>query len=127
MLKTILTAAAALAIATGAAKASGDAANGEKVFKKCAACHMIGDGAKNRVGPILTGIVGRAIASVDDFKYSDAFLTKKSEGFVWSNENLHDYLENPRKYIPKNKMSFAGLKKEDERDDVIAYLETFGQ
>jgi cytochrome c len=125
MLKTMFTAAAVLGIAAGAAMAQGDPANGEKVFRKCKACHMVGDGAKNRVGPQLNGVVGRAIASVEDFRYSDAFLEKKEEGFVWSNANLHDYLESPRKYIPKNKMSFAGLRKEDERDDVIAYLETF--
>jgi cytochrome c2 len=123
----LATALAALAIAglAGAAHAEGDAAKGEKVFNKCKACHMVGDNAKNRVGPELNGIVGRAIASAPEFKYSDAFQAKKGEGFVWSEDSLKEYLEDPKKFIPGNKMAFAGLKKEDDRENVVAYLKTF--
>ncbi|PWE34342.1 cytochrome c family protein [Maritimibacter sp. 55A14] len=123
-LKTALTVACLVGIALPA-HADGDAEAGEKVFRKCKACHMIGEGAKPRVGPPLTGVVGAEVASNEDFKYSDAFMAKKEEGMVWSEDNLAAYLENPRDFIPGNKMSFAGLRKEEDRADVIAYLETF--
>lgn len=122
--RTIFAAAVAVVLA-GPALADGDAAKGEKVFNKCKVCHMVGDNAKNRVGPILNGIVGAEIASVDGFKYSDAFLAEKEEGFVWTEENIDAYLADPRGFIPKNRMAFAGLKKDDEREDVIAYLKQF--
>ena len=125
MLKTILSVAAAGVVTAGAAAAQGDAAAGERVFRKCAACHMVGDDAKNRVGPVLNGVIGREIASVDGFRYSDAFTDLKAEGFVWTEENLHAYLENPRQFIKRNRMAFAGLRKADERADVIAYLAKF--
>jgi cytochrome c len=124
MIKTMLSAAFAVAVAAGSAQA-GDAEAGAKTFRKCAACHAVGDGAKNKVGPALNGVVGSEIASVEGFRYSDAFMEKKAEGFTWTEENLAAYLENPRKFIAKNKMSFAGLRKEDERANVIAYLATF--
>ncbi len=109
----------------GSALAEGDAAAGEKIFKKCKACHQVGDGAKNRVGPVLNGIVGNEIASVENFKYSKAFMAKKDEGLVWTEEVLDAYLTKPKKYIKGTKMTFAGLKKEAQRADVIAYLLTF--
>ncbi len=109
----------------GSALAEGDAAAGEKVFRKCKACHAVGDGAKNKVGPMLNGIVDAEIASVEDFKYSEAFLAKKAEGLVWTEEELDAFLTKPKKYLKGTKMSFAGLKKEDQRADVIAYLKTF--
>ncbi len=117
--------ATALACLALPAWADGDAAKGEKVFNKCKACHAVGENAKNKVGPQLNGIVGAEIASVEGFKYSDAFMEKKGEGLVWNEENLEAYLEKPKDFIPKTKMSFAGLRKEDEREDVIAYLKTF--
>ena len=107
------------------ALADGDVEAGKKVFNKCKACHAVGEDAKNKVGPELNGIVGRAIAAAPDFKYSDAFLAKKAEGFVWDEEALDAYLAKPKDFIPDNKMSFVGLRKEDEREDVIAYLKTF--
>lgn len=113
------------ALIAGPALADGDAEKGKKVYNKCKACHDIGEGAKNKVGPALTGIVGKGIASVEGFSYSDAFTAKKAEGFTWTEENLAAYLEKPKDFIPGNKMSFPGLKKEDEREDVIAYLKTF--
>ena len=124
VVKTVV-ASLALAVLATTALADGDVAAGEKVFRKCKACHAVGDGAKNKVGPHLNGIVENEIASVEGFKYSAVFLEKKDEGFVWTVEELHAYLEKPRKYMPGNKMSFAGLKKEKDRQNVIAYIMTF--
>lgn len=115
---------AAMAALASPALAQGDADSGERVFNKCKACHQIGPDAKNRVGPVLTGVVGREIASVEDFNYSDAFMEKREEGFTWTEENLTEYLADPRSYIPGNKMTFAGLRKEEEVTDVIAYLQS---
>ncbi|HSF96248.1 MAG TPA: cytochrome c family protein [Thermohalobaculum sp.] len=121
---TVLAVLAATGFA-GVASAEGDADAGKKVFNKCKACHMVGDGAKNRVGPILNGIAGATAGAVADFKYSDAMMAKGAEGLVWTDENLAAYLEKPKDFIPGNKMTFAGLKKEDDRANVIAYLKTF--
>ena len=107
------------------ALAEGDATKGEKVFKKCKACHAVGDGAKNKVGPQLNGIIEAEIASVDGFKYSKAFVAKKAEGLVWNEAELDAYLTKPKKHTPGTKMSFAGLRKEKDRADVIAYLKQF--
>ncbi len=107
------------------AQADGDPAKGEKVFNKCKTCHMVGDKAKNRIGPQLNGIVGAKAASVDGFKYSDAFVAKQAEGLVWTEDNLKIYLEKPNDFIPKSKMTFNGLRKDDEIEDVIAYLKQF--
>ena len=129
MMKQIAAALTALALTgmAGSALAEGDAAAGEKIFKKCKACHKIGDGAKNGVGPMLTGIVGNEIASVEGFekKYSKAFMAKKDEGLVWTEEVLDAYLTKPKKYIKGTKMTFPGLKKEADRANVIAYLLSF--
>ncbi len=127
MIKKIAAALTALALTgmAGAALAAGDAAAGEKVFRKCKSCHQVGDGAKNRIGPMLNGIVGNEIASVEGFKYSKAFLAKKEEGLVWTDEVLDTYLTKPKKFIPGTKMSYAGLKKEGDRENIIAYLMTF--
>ncbi|EBA06073.1 diheme cytochrome c SoxD [Sagittula stellata E-37] len=94
-------------------------ATGERVFKKCQACHQVGDGAKNKTGPILNGVVGRDIASVDGFNYSGAM-----EGMdgVWDSEALHAFLAKPRDYVKGTKMAFAGLRKPEEIDAVIEYL-----
>ncbi len=127
MVRKIAAAMAVLAVTgfAGSALAEGDAAAGEKVFRKCKACHQVGDGAKNKVGPMLNGIVGNEIASVEDFKYSKAFLAKKAEGLVWTDEVLDTYRTKPKKFIPGTKMSYAGLKKEGDRANVITYLKTF--
>ncbi len=127
MVRKIVAAMAVLAVTgfAGYALAEGDAAAGEKVFRKCKACHQVGDGAKNRVGPMLNGIIDNEIASIEGFKYSKAFLAKKDEGLVWTEEVLDAYLTKPKKHIKGTKMSFAGLKKEADRADMIAYLMTF--
>lgn len=97
----------------------GDPANGAKVFRQCQACHVLEPG-QNRVGPTLHGIIGRTAGTVEGFKYSEA---NKSSGKVWTEENMFTYLENPRASIPGTIMAFAGLKKEQDRLDVIAYIQ----
>ena len=107
------------------ALAEGDPAKGEKVFRKCKSCHAVGEGAKNKIGPLLNGIIDAEIASVEGFKYSKAFLEKKAEGVTWNEESLDAYLTKPKDFITGTKMSFAGLRKEKDREDVIAYLRSF--
>jgi cytochrome c len=109
---------AALTVAAPFAMAEGDAAAGEKVFRKCKACHVI-DSEKNRLGPHLIGIMGRAAGSVDGFNYSKAM---QEAGITWDETTLDEYLADPKGFLPKNKMAFAGLKKEEDRANVIAYL-----
>ncbi len=123
MKKALLTALLVAALPMAAAHAEGDPAKGKKVFNKCKACHFA-DKKKNKVGPYLVGIVGRKAASVEGFKYSKAMQAKAAEGLVWTEENLDKYLEKPKKFIPGNKMAFAGLKKAEDRANVIAYLKT---
>lgn len=100
-------------------------ADGEKVFKKCKACHQVGDGAKNRSGPVLNGILGRSAASVEGFKYSKALSAKGEEGLVWDDDTLAAFLAAPRKYVKGTKMAFAGLKKDADIEAVAAYLASF--
>lgn len=100
-------------------------AAGEKVFRKCKACHQIGEGAKNRTGPILTGIVGHAAAAHEDFKYSKDMKEAAEGGLVWTEEELHAFLAKPKAYMKRTKMSFAGLRKDDDIKAVIAYLKSF--
>ncbi|RST84401.1 c-type cytochrome [Aquibium carbonis] len=122
--KSLLLAAAVATVSIGAAQAQ-DIAAGEKVFAKCKACHMVGENAKNRVGPILNGIVGRAAGTVDGFKYSPAMAKAGADGLLWDEANLSGYLRDPKGFLKGNKMAFAGLKKDEEVVDVIAYLESF--
>lgn len=125
MLKTILTAGIVTLGLAGAAFADGDADKGKKVFNKCKACHAVGEGAKNKVGPQLNGIIGRTAAQDEDFKYSKAMIEKGEEGLVWDDESLSAYLTKPKDFVPGTKMSFPGLKKEDEIENILAYLATF--
>lgn len=104
------------------ALAEGNVANGEKVFKKCAACHAVTADAKGRVGPTLYGVVGRKSGSVPEFKYSNPMLKLGEEGHVWTPEEIALFVENPKKFLPGTRMSFAGLKKPEERADLVAYL-----
>jgi len=100
-------------------------AAGEKVFKKCKACHQVGEGAKNRVGPQLNGVMERAAGSVEDFRYSSALKEKAAEGLVWTPETLAAFLAKPRDYMKGTKMSFAGLKSEEDQAAIAAYLASF--
>ena len=88
---------------------------------------MVGPDAKRRFGPQLNNIIDAPAGAVDDFKYSKALLAAASDGLVWDFENLGAYLENPKRFIPKTKMSFRGLREEADRSDVIAYLATFSE
>ena len=108
-----------------AALAGGDAAAGEKIFKKCKACHTIGEGAKLRTGPPLNNMVGAEMGVYEDYKYSKGMQALSEDGLVWTIENLNALFTKPRDFIAKTKMSFAGLKKEEDRANLIAYLATF--
>ena len=99
--------------------AMGDIASGEKIFKKCAACHSIIKGGKNAIGPALYNVVGRKVGSVEDYKYSKALAAYEKE---WTLEELNGYLTKPAKWIKGTKMDFAGLRKEADRASVIKYL-----
>lgn len=107
------------------ALADGDADKGKKVFNKCKACHAVGEGAANKVGPQLNGIIGAAAGQVEGFKYSDALIEAAAGGLVWDDESLAAFLAKPKDFMKGTKMSFAGLKKEDEIENVIAYLQGF--
>ena len=97
----------------------GDLATGEKVFKKCSACHSIVKGGKNNIGPALYNVVGRQVGAVNDYKYSKAL---SGYGKEWTFEELNGYLIKPAKWIKGTKMAFAGLRKETDRASVILYL-----
>jgi len=98
----------------------GDASKGASLFKtRCAQCHTLKAGEAHKVGPNLHGVFGRKTGQAEGFSYTSANVSK---GITWSGETLFEYLENPKKYIPGTKMAFAGLKKEKERNDLIAHL-----
>ena len=101
-----------------------DVAAGETVFnQKCKVCHQIGESAKNSIGPELNGLIGRKTGAVADYNYSDA---NKNSGIIWDEATLNAYLANPKAKIPGTKMIFAGLPKDTDRDNLVAYLAQFG-
>lgn len=122
MLKTVLTAGLLTLGLAGGAFAEGDAKKGKKIFNKCKACHAVGEKAKNKVGPVLNGVIGAAAGQNPDFKYSKALLAKAEEGLVWDEAALAAFLTKPKEFMPGTKMSFAGLRKESEIADVLAYI-----
>jgi len=99
-----------------------DAAAGENSFKKCLACHSIGEGAKNKVGPELNGLDGRKSGTADGFSYSDA---NKGSGITWNKDQFLEYIKDPKAKIPGTKMAFAGIKNEKEAQDLWAYISQF--
>ena len=114
-----ITTAAKEKVDIAALMAMGDIASGEKIFKKCAACHSIIKGGKNAIGPALYNVVGRKVGSIEDYKYSKALAAYEKE---WTHEELNGYLTKPAKWIKGTKMAFAGLRKEANRASVIKYL-----
>jgi cytochrome c len=121
-MKSILAAAVVLAAMAQAAQAQ-DVAAGEQSFKKCFPCHSIGEGAKNKVGPMLNGLDGRHSGTAPDYSYSDA---NKNSGITWGEATFKDYIKDPRAKIPNTKMIFPGIKNEKEAGDLWAYLKQFG-
>jgi cytochrome c len=105
----------------------GNAENGEDVFKKCRACHEVGPDAKNKLGPILNGIVGRKAGTIEGFNYSPANKKAGEDGWTWTEAKILEYLTNPRQAMPGNRMAFAGLSDEQDRKDVLAYLKKFSK
>lgn len=118
-----LTAVAAFSILSAFAAHAQDAEAGKTIFNQCRACHQVGETAKNMVGPVLNGLIGRKSGSVAGYTYSDA---NKNSGKTWDEATFTDYIKNPRAAIPGTKMAYAGLKDDKKIADLIAYLKTFG-
>lgn len=117
----------ALGATSGQAVAQeGDPEAGEQVFRRCQACHMVGENAQARVGPPLNDLFGRVAGTYEGFnRYSPAIKEAGEAGLVWNADTISAYIENPREYIPGNRMAFAGLSKDEDRQNVIAYLKQF--
>ena len=114
---------AAVFVAAGLGQVSAhDAAAGEKVFVVCKACHQIGDNAKNVVGPVLNGLIGRKSGSVEGYSYSAA---NKNSGITWDEATFSEYIKDPKAKIPGTKMAFAGIKNETEANNLWAYVSSF--
>ncbi len=122
MRRFILALALSVTASTGVAWAQ-DAANGEEVFKKCRACHQIGETAKNGVGPLMNAIIGRKSGLIEGFNYSEA---NKNSGLTWDKATFLNYIKDPKAAMPGTKMAFAGVKDEKDAADLFAYLEQFG-
>ena len=120
MCRFVVSAAAVLCLANSAS--AQDPAEREKVFATCKACHQVGEGAKNAIGPELNGVVGRKAGSVAGYSYSDA---NKNSGITWDESNLTAYLKDPKAKVPGTKMVFAGIKDEKKVQDLIAFLKQF--
>ena len=120
-MKKLMVAAALIVMSMGAAVAQ-DVQKGENSFKKCLVCHAIGPGAKNKIGPELNGLDGRKAGTVPGYNYSDA---NKNSGIVWDDATFKEYIKDPRAKIPGTKMTFPGIKNEQEINDLWAYLKQF--
>lgn len=114
-----------MVLSAGSAFAQADVPAGEVVFKKCGTCHMVGEGAKTKVGPVLNGVVGRTAGTLEGFNYSQAMKDAGAGGLVWTPETLTEFLAKPRDYVKGTKMAFGGLPKPEDIANVIAYLQTF--
>ena len=123
----LLPAALAATVVAGAsfAETFGDADAGAEVFSKCKGCHEIGQEARDRIGPHLNGIFGRKAAAHADYAYSKSMARAGSDGLIWTAETLDAYVENPRALVSRTRMSFRGLKKPEDRADLLAFLRDF--
>ena len=113
---------ASSAVASAAFADDIDLAAGKTAFNKCLACHAIGEGAKNKVGPVLNGLDGRKTGTVADYNYSDA---NKNSGITWGEAQFKEYIKDPKAKIPGTKMAFAGIKSENEINNIWAYISQF--
>ncbi len=104
--------------------ASADISAGERVSRRCASCHTFDEGGANMTGPAMWDVMGRAVAGVDGYGYSSAMEEYGSDGTVWGFENMYAYLERPSDYVPGTAMSFAGLRDQDDRINLLAYMRT---
>jgi len=114
---------AVLTVASISGARAQDAAAGEKVFAMCKACHQIGENAKNSVGPVLNGMIGRPAGTYAGYSYSAA---NKDSGITWDEATFREYIKDPKAKIPGTKMTYAGLKDEQKVNDLLAYLKQFG-
>jgi len=113
---------AALIVALPALAVAEDLENGKAVWNKCRACHQIGEGAKNLVGPVLNGLFGRKAGTIEGFNYSEA---NKTSGITWDEATFREYIKNPKTKIPNTKMVFVGLSDEKDIEDLLAFLKQF--
>ncbi|MEN3791657.1 cytochrome c family protein [Fulvimarina sp. MAC3] len=124
---TLFAASAGLALALGAPAQAQDAEAGANIFKRCQACHKVGEGAKNGIGPELNGVMGEKPGVVEGYKFSSAFEKWAADKEEWTPELMTTWLSDPRGTVKGTKMAFAGLKKQEDIDNVIAYLKTFNE
>ncbi len=116
----------ALAVPAQAAEDLGDAENGAKIFKsQCRTCHMVGEGARNRVGPQLNGLFGRAAGGLEGFKYSKSLARAGADGLEWHFDTLNAYIDNPKVFASGTRMNYRGLKDAGQRADLLAYLRIY--
>ena len=122
MMRALVLALFAGVVLAPAAQAAGDAAQGEKSFAKCRACHQVGENAKNGVGPKLNGLFGRKAGEIEGYSYTAA---NKNSGLTWDEATFREYIKDPKAKIPGTKMVFPGIKNEQEIDHLVAYLKQF--
>ncbi len=130
-IKLLSAVAVATSVLFAAPAIAGEAGAGEDVFRKCQGCHKVGEGAKNSAGPVLNGVVGRTAGTFEGFRYGDDLVAAGEAGLVWDEENIQEFIEDPRAFLreflddpsARAKMSFR-LRKEEDRENVAAYLAT---
>jgi S-disulfanyl-L-cysteine oxidoreductase SoxD len=110
---------------TGQSANTQDLDAGKKVFRKCMACHAVGEDARHKIGPHLNELMGRKAGSIEDYPYSPAMINAGKEGLVWNETTINEYVIKPKAMIEDTKMAFAGLKKQVERQNLLAYLKSF--
>ncbi len=121
--KFVLLASLAIALGVSGQASAQDLAAGERSFLKCKPCHQVGETAKNTVGPVLNGIIGRHSGTYEGYNYSDA---NKNSGLTWDEATFKEYIKNPKAKIPGTKMAFAGINSENEINNLFAYLAQWG-